>query len=103
MTCDCHGFPANLAVRRLPRLDPPPANMRSSRRAAHFAARKELTRGLIYTSLTRARIRVEVWFSRIVVAGSPESFNHIVRSAEHLAKFEAYIRNNADHLTSPPK
>jgi hypothetical protein len=23
-----------------------------------------------------------------------ESFDHIVRSAEHLAKFEAYIRNN---------
>jgi REP element-mobilizing transposase RayT len=25
----------------------------------------------------------------------PESFDHIVRSAEHLAKFETYIRNNA--------
>jgi len=25
-----------------------------------------------------------------------ESFDHIVRSAEHLAKFEAYIRNNAN-------
>jgi REP element-mobilizing transposase RayT len=28
----------------------------------------------------------------------PESFDHIVRSAEHLAKFEAYIRNNAKQL-----
>jgi REP element-mobilizing transposase RayT len=33
----------------------------------------------------------------------PESFDHIVRSAEHLAKFEAYIRNNAKPLASPPK
>jgi hypothetical protein len=32
-----------------------------------------------------------------------ESFDHIVRSAEQLKKFEAYIRNNASHLTSPPK
>ena len=30
----------------------------------------------------------------------PESFDHIVRSAEHLAKFEAYIRNNANYLGS---
>jgi REP element-mobilizing transposase RayT len=32
-----------------------------------------------------------------------ESFDHIVRSAEHLAKFEAYIRNNPDCQTLPPK
>jgi REP element-mobilizing transposase RayT len=33
----------------------------------------------------------------------PESFDHIVRSAEHLAKFETYIRNNANYLTSLPQ
>ena len=33
----------------------------------------------------------------------PESFDHIVRSAEHLAKFETYIRNNANHSTSLPQ
>jgi REP element-mobilizing transposase RayT len=32
-----------------------------------------------------------------------ESFDHIIRSAEYLKKFEAYIRNNANHLTLPPK
>jgi REP element-mobilizing transposase RayT len=32
-----------------------------------------------------------------------ESFDHIVRSAEHLAKFEAYIRNNPKGNASPPK
>ncbi len=31
-----------------------------------------------------------------------ESFDHIVRSAEHLAKFEAYIRNNPKGTASPP-
>ena len=37
-------------------------------------------------------------FSRILISSGPiwnhESFDHIVRSAEHLTKFEAYIRNN---------
>ena len=46
-------------------------------------------------------------FNRILVSSGriwlPESFDHIVRSAEHLAKFEAYIRNNANHHTSPPR
>ena len=46
-------------------------------------------------------------FNRTLISSGriwrPESFDHIVRSAEHLAKFEAYIHNNANHLTSPPK
>jgi REP element-mobilizing transposase RayT len=37
-------------------------------------------------------------FTRVVASPRPiwhrESFDHIVRSAAHLAKFEAYIRNN---------
>jgi putative DNA methylase len=41
-------------------------------------------------------------FNRILVLSGriwrPESFDHIVRSSEHLAKFEAYIRNNARPL-----
>jgi putative transposase len=43
-------------------------------------------------------------FNRILSSSGriwlPESFDHIVRSAEHLAKFETYIRNNANHSTS---
>ena len=38
-------------------------------------------------------------FNRMLISSGciwrPESFDHIVRSADHLAKFEAYIRNNA--------
>ena len=38
-------------------------------------------------------------FNRMLISSGriwrSESFDHIVRSAEHLAKFEAYIRNNA--------
>jgi REP element-mobilizing transposase RayT len=38
-------------------------------------------------------------FNRLLISSGriwrPESFDHIVRSAEHLAKFETYIRNNA--------
>jgi hypothetical protein len=41
-------------------------------------------------------------FNRMLISSGriwrPESFDHIVRSAEHLAKFEAYIRNNEKHL-----
>jgi type I restriction enzyme R subunit len=37
-------------------------------------------------------------FNRILVSSGriwqPESFDHIVRSAEHLVKFQTYIRNN---------
>jgi REP element-mobilizing transposase RayT len=46
-------------------------------------------------------------FNRILVSSGriwlPESFDHIVRGAQHLAKFEAYIRNNANHQTLPPE
>ena len=46
-------------------------------------------------------------FNRILSSSGriwlPESFDHIVRSAEHLAKFEAYIRNNGNHSTSFPQ
>jgi REP element-mobilizing transposase RayT len=46
-------------------------------------------------------------FNRILSSSGriwlPESFDHIVRSAEHLAKFETYIRNNANYLTSLPQ
>src|SRR5580704_17689402 len=46
-------------------------------------------------------------FNRILISSGriwcPESLDHIVRSAERLAKFEAYIGNNANHLTSPPQ
>ena len=46
-------------------------------------------------------------FNRILVSSGriwlPESFDHIVRDAQHLAKFEAYIRNNANHQTLPPR
>jgi REP element-mobilizing transposase RayT len=38
-------------------------------------------------------------FNRVLTSSTHiwhrESFDHIIRSAEHLAKFEAYIRNNA--------
>jgi len=43
-------------------------------------------------------------FSRVLALGGRiwhrESFDHIVRSAEHLAKFEAYIRNNPEEVVS---